>query len=83
MGLQFTQEKIQMCNDKDILKLVEEMNGSCSVAIDSLNDLLLHEKMEANKLSLNIEEICMDDFIFNNVKLFQSQVLHFIYIHTC
>jgi signal transduction histidine kinase len=65
----------------DVREILSDMNISCESAIDTLNDLLLFEKIEDGKMKLEIKPILISELIAKCVKPFDLQVsLHFIFI---
>jgi len=55
------------------LKLVEESNDSCEIAIDILNDILTYDKLDSNDLKLHTREICVRQLVMDNCKGFANQ----------
>jgi signal transduction histidine kinase len=74
LGLKLVEEKLTSSNDQESLELIREMSASCSVAVDTLNDLLLYEKIEGDMFSLDLEEVSIGNVIKETVRLFRIQV---------
>lgn len=55
------------------LKLVEESNDSCEIAIDILNDILTYDKLDSNDLKLHTREISVHELVLSNCKGFLNQ----------
>jgi signal transduction histidine kinase len=74
LGLKLVSDHLESVQDDETLELVQEMSESCAVAIDTLNDMLLYEKIEGNLFSLDPEEVCLKDVVRDNFRLFRVQV---------
>jgi signal transduction histidine kinase len=58
----------------DVREILSDINLSCDAAIDTLNDLLLFEKIEEGKMKLDQRKILISDLIAKCVKPFDLQV---------
>lgn len=61
----------------DVREILSDMNLSCDSAINTLNDLLLFEKIEDGKMKLERKSILIADLITKSVKPFDIQVRDF------
>lgn len=53
--------------------LLSDTNLSCTIAVETLNDLLMYEKIDGNLLSLEIAEVRLWPFIDEVLQVFQIQ----------
>ena len=75
MGLEHCYEGMKLNGTEESkLVVVEDILESCGVAIKTLNDMLLFDKIEAGMLVLDKEEIAILPILEKTVKLFQVQV---------
>lgn len=58
----------------DVRELLSDMNLSCDSAINTLNDLLLFEKIEDGKMKLEKKRILISELITKSIKPFDIQV---------
>jgi signal transduction histidine kinase len=61
-------------DSEDVREILSDMNISCESAIDTLNDLLLFEKIEDGKMKLERKSILISELIARCVKPFDLQV---------
>jgi len=77
MGLQHLKEEIRKPGGDRIHKLeevVEEIQESCDIALRTLNDMLLHDKIEAGSLALESENVRVVPLVQDVVRELQLQV---------
>jgi signal transduction histidine kinase len=58
----------------DVREILSDISLSCDAAIDTLNDLLLFEKIEDGKMKLDKRKILISDLLARCVKPFDLQV---------
>lgn len=56
-------------------EVVGDSTQACSSAIGILNDLLLYDKVEDGKMTLDREDVYVRSFIVNCISKFQTQVV--------
>ena len=78
MGLQLLSSSSLLKSENEFSKEFSEvlscMNLSCEIAINTLNDLLLYDKIEDGNIILEKTPIFVEKFIKNCVKPFELQV---------
>jgi hypothetical protein len=57
-----------------LLEVLGEVKGSCAVAVDIINDLLLYEKFDDGIFNLARQELRMGDFFTEAINVFRVQV---------
>jgi signal transduction histidine kinase len=57
--------------------MINDMRGSCDVAVSTLNDLLMYEKIEGNLMKLELEEMKIYDSVKTVIKSFNVQVAEY------
>ncbi len=88
MGLQLVQEKFHTCgvvgfysgnncSKSDIETMLNEIELSCRVAVDILNDLLLFDKIEEGLVMLQKTPVDLVDCVRQCVGMFQVQVMNY------
>lgn len=63
------------CNQ--IMELVGDTGQAITIAIDTLNDLLLYEKIDGGLLVLDAQEVILWPYIEEVLKIFKVQVCKF------
>lgn len=53
------------------LNLIKDINNSCLIAVDILNDLLLYEKLDGGIIECELSEVCLVDLVINTIKVFR------------
>jgi len=75
MGLQHLQEDMIKNGDRrSRLETVEDMKESCDIAVKTLSDMLLYDKIETGALVLDKVDLKIVSFVKKIVRLFQVQV---------
>ncbi len=64
------------CNQ--IMELVGDTGQAITIAIDTLNDLLLYEKIDGGLLALDAQEVVLWPYIEEVLKIFKVQVSIFL-----
>ena len=64
---------------EELVELVADVSQACIVAVDTINDLLLYEKIDGGILVLEPSEIVLGPFVKEVLKLFTVQVSQFSY----
>ena len=70
-----------------VLELVRDMRDSSVTAVNTLNDLLLYEKIESNMLTIELTKVKLFDVVADVIKMFKIQVCilysdtSYLYIH--
>jgi len=84
LGLKLLKQQIRQKKSSDeYLVTIGDMHDSCDIALNTLNDLLSYEKLEAGILKLEKTTFSALDFLLNAVKPFFIQVgVLMIYIYT-
>eukprot|EP01041_Mallomonas_annulata_P012015 gene12015-25174_t len=68
--------------DMELLSTLKEIQASCDVAVEILNDLLAYEKLEAGIMTLEAKEIQIWSFIKETLRPFSvSAIEHSIRLH--
>jgi signal transduction histidine kinase len=79
MGLQLLSSssllKAENQETKEFCETLTCMSLSCETAINTLNDLLLYDKIEDGKIILEKKPISVESFLYNCLKPFEIQVL--------
>eukprot|EP01031_Cornospumella_fuschlensis_P032987 gene32987-39897_t len=77
LGLRLLDQELNTVNenrDETLLHdLVSDINSSCAIAVDMLNDLLLYEKMEGGLVSLETADVPVWDLMKEVLKVFRIQ----------
>lgn len=79
LGLKLLENELN-CADKEerdetyLVDLIADVNSSCVIACDILNDLLLYEKIDGGLVSLEASEHNAWDFVVDVLKVFRIQV---------
>ena len=75
MGLQVVHEELTADGaGRDRLETIKDVESSCEIAINILNDLLVFDKLEAGILKLEITSLPAYSFIEETIKPFYLQV---------
>lgn len=77
LGLQCLQTAAEADEfDHDTLQeMNEDCQFSCETALQILNDLLLYDKMENKKVTLENSRLCAKDFLLRSIRPFRRQLL--------
>ena len=76
MGLKLVRKSVNEGDSKvEMLLTLEQMDEACNVAIETLNDILSFEKLDAGLLRLEKTPVNAHSFIVNTVEPFKLQVL--------
>ena len=59
-----------------VLELVRDMRDSSVTAVNTLNDLLLYEKIESNMLTIELTKVKLFDVVADVVKMFKIQACY-------
>ncbi len=59
-------------------EMISDMKSSCDVAVSTLNDLLLYEKIEGNLLTMEVEEANLYEVLNTVINSFKIQVMKFL-----
>jgi signal transduction histidine kinase len=59
-----------------MMELTRDLNVSCEVAIDTLNDLLLYEKIDGDLLKLEFQKLLVWDLVVEVAKMFRGAALN-------
>ena len=83
MGLTIIKEllKLDIIDKVDISNLIIEIEHSCTVSIDLVNDLLTYEKLESGLMVLEKELTNTYDLFSEALRPFIIQVDNYIYIY--
>ena len=63
-----------------ILELIRDMRDSSVTAVNTLNDLLLYEKIESNMLTIEPATVCLHDLTSKAIKMFKIQVYRLYFL---
>jgi len=76
MGLQYLQELHSKSNynDGDTLNVIEDIIVSCGLATKTLNDMLMHDTVEAGNLSIQKVAVKLSTLIDQTMKTFFVEV---------
>jgi len=76
LGLNLLQTDLKegLLDPNMLSEVVSDSTGSCTIAINILNDLLLYEKIDGGLLTLEKEEMSMWGFVEETLKVFLIQV---------
>ena len=67
-----------------ILELIRDMRDSSVIAVNTLNDLLLYEKIESNMLTIELTKVKLFDVVADVIKMFKIQVcIYYTLLYTC
>ena len=77
MGLKYLETQFS-CEDiekkANCTETLNDCKASCDEAVEILNQLLLHEKIESNLLVLDKDYIAIKDFLNSNIKPYLHRV---------
>eukprot|EP01042_Synura_sphagnicola_P000673 gene673-747_t len=74
LGLKLLQENVSMSlEDEEKLETIRDIKESCDIAVNTLNELLMFDKLESGVLKLELEKCVPLDLIRNSVKPFHTQ----------
>ena len=77
MGLKYLETQF-FCEDTekkaDCAETLNDCKASCDEAVEILNQLLLHEKIESNLLVLEKDYTAIKDFLNSNIKPYLHRV---------
>lgn len=73
LGLRILESEVQ---DMGTAETVLDVKDSCNKALDTLNELLLYDKLESGSLKLDVETVLPWQLIRDVVRSFQLQVRH-------
>ena len=80
LGLKLLQENVSMSlEDEEKLETIRDIKESCDIAVNTLNELLMFDKLESGMLKLELEKCVPLDLIRNSVKPFHTQVKAWVY----
>jgi len=77
MGLEHLKEELNKPGNGDIsskVEVIEDIQESCGIAIHTLNDMLLHDKIESGSLKMEMENVRIVPLVKDVARQFQYQV---------
>jgi len=75
MGLQFLEEDMVKRGDSSVrLQTLADVMESCDIAIKTLNDMLIYDKIETGGLVLDKGTMDIVDLVETSIRPFQLQV---------
>ena len=72
------QQKFQISIDHICYLTTKDIQSSCKVAVDILNEMLLYDKIESGLLALELTSTCPWSFIKETIQPFYVQVSIFL-----
>ena len=76
LGLESLEEDIRRCTDKiSRLEILQDVKASLQLSINTLNDMLISDKIQAGIFELERKRVNLKNFLISIIQKNQSQVL--------
>ena len=74
LGLKSLEDDIKACDTANCISTLHDIKGSCQIALQVLNDMLMYDKIQSGLLVLELENLNPWEFLQNTYSPFLLQV---------
>ena len=74
LGLKSLEDDIKTCDTASCISTLHDIKGSCQIALQVLNDMLMYDKIQSGLLVLEMENLNPWEFLQNSYSPFLLQV---------